>query len=162
MPLYAFIYILLYFSFILKIVICTYLLILLLIIFILAYLMQKVSYIYFTYHTRASGFIVIYGGLWAIMGDYGGFLGLSGRFGRSYPLNGRFVDDGDGLRARSGAFVRVFPCVRARGCTPTIFRARPIPGRLPPHSVRRICGGISRGVVRVSASECAYCIINRA
>ena len=80
-----------------------------------------------------------------------------GRFGRSYPLFGRFMDDGDGLRVRSDrvlgarfacAFGRVRACFSVRagaGVCPPIFRARPIPAGLPSHSVRRICGGISRG-----------------
>ena len=133
MPLYAFIYILLYFSFILKIVICTHLLFYCLLYYILLiYLLPKVSYIYFTYRIRARGFRVV-GAFWGVLG------GL-------YPLIGRFLD---GRRAFGAACGRVRACfpVRAgvRGCTPAIFRARPTPARLPSHSVRRICGGISRG-----------------
>ena len=149
MPLYAFIDILLYFSFILKIVICTHLLILsLIILYLVIYLLPKVSYIYFTYRIRARG-----------VGWLGRFWGRFRGFGRLCPLIGRFVDS---WRAFGAFCVRVRACfpVRAgvRGCTPTIFCARPIPGSLPSHSVRRICGGVSRGV-RVSASECVYCII---
>lgn len=74
-------------------------------------------------------------GGWGVFGGSGGF----------YPLIGRFVD---GRRAFGADCVRVRACfpVRAgvRGYAPTIFCARPIPGSLPPHSVRRICGGISR------------------
>lgn len=70
--------------------------------------------------------MAVYGGLWAIMEHYGA---VSGLFGRSCPLDGRFMD---GWRV-------VWAVLRAsgRGCAPTIFRARPIPVRLPPHSVRR-------------------------
>ena len=139
MPLYAFIYILLYFSFILKIVICTHLYYFIAYYIISCYLSFAKSKLYILYlsHTRAG---------------FSGGWGFLGRFWRSYPLFGRFVDSWRAL----GAFcVRVRACfpVRAgvRGCTPTIFRARPIPAGLPSHSVRRICGGVSR-VWRVSAS----------
>lgn len=103
-------------------------------------------------HTRA--------GVRAV-GRFPDFWGVFGGSGGFYPLFGRFVDSWRAL----GAFcVRVRACfpVRAgvRGYAPTIFCARPIPGSLPSHSVRRICGG-SIGCVRVSASasECVYCII---
>lgn len=103
--------------------------------------MQKVSYI---------SLLIAYA-----RGGSGGW----GVFGRSCPLIGRLMD---GRRAFGAACVRVRACfpVRAgvRGCTPAIFRARPTPARLPSHSVRRICGG-SIEWVRVSASECVYCII---
>lgn len=154
MPLYAFIYILLYFSFILKIVICTHLyyrllyycLYYIIIVYCLSYAKSKL-YILYLSHTRAGfGWL---GRFWGVFGGSGGF----------YPSNGRFLD---GRRAFGAACGRVRACfpVRAgvRGCTPAIFRARPTPARLPSHSVRRICGGVSRGV-RVSASECVYCII---
>jgi len=98
---------------------------------LLIYLLKKVSYIYFTYRIRARGF-----------GRLGRFWGRFRGFGRVLSANRSFY----GRRERLAcAFGRVFPCVRARGCTPAIFRARPIPGRLPSHSVRRICGGISSG-----------------
>ena len=61
--------------------------------------------------------------------------------------------------ASAGASGRVFPCVRARGCTPAIFRARPTPTGLPPHSIRQKNGGISSEWSKVSASECVYCLI---
>ena len=127
---------------------------LLIILYLVIYLLPKVSYIYFTYRIRARGFGRL-GRFWGGFPDFWGVFGGSGGF---YPSNGRFVDSWRAL----GAFcVRVracFPCVRARGYAPPIFRARPIPGSLPSHSVRRICGG-SIEWVRVSASECVYCII---
>ena len=145
MPLYAFILyiIILFFS-------ITYyhsLILSLIILLLVIYLLPKVSYIYFTYRIRARGF-----------GRLGRFWGRFRGFGRLCPLIGRFMDS---WRAFGADCVRVracFPCVRARGYAPPIFRARPIPGSLPSHSVRRICGGVS-SVWRVSASECVYCII---
>ena len=83
----------------------------------------------FTYHTRARGFIAVYGGLWAIMGKYGGFLVVSGGLSDKRSFCGR----SERLRARLGAVSRA----GVGGCTPAIMRARPIPTGLPPHSVRR-------------------------
>lgn len=76
---------------------------------LLIYLLQKVSYIYFTYHTRAGG-----SGGWGV---FGGVFGGSGGF---YPLIGRFMEDGGGLRARAGVFSRA--C--GRGGVPPPFFAR--------------------------------------
>ena len=156
MPLYAFIYILLYFSFILKIVICTHLYYFIAYYIISCYLSFAKSKLYILYlsHTRAG-----FSGGWGFSGRFPDFWGVFGGSGGFYPSNGRFLD---GRRAFGAACGRVRACfpVRAgvRGCTPTIFRARPTPTGLPSHSVRRICGGVSRGW-RVSASECVYCII---
>lgn len=150
MPLYAFIYILLYFSFILKISYMHSLIILSLVLYyiLLIYLLPKVSYIYFTYRIRARGF-----------GWFGRFRGRFRGFGRVLSANRSFY----GRRGRIAcACGRVFPCVRARGYAPTIFCARPIPGRLLPHSVRRWYRGnrVVCGAKRVRVpSECAYCII---
>lgn len=98
MPLYAFIYILLYFSFILKISYMHSLIILLLVLYyiLLIYLLQKVSYICFTYRVRARG-----------LGRFGRFSEIVGAFWGLYPLFGRFVDSWRAL----GAF-----CVRVRAC----------------------------------------------
>lgn len=120
MPMYAFIYILLYLFFYLKNSYNHSLIILLLIIFILVYLSFAKSKLYILYlsHTRAG------------VRAAGRFRG----FGRVLSANRSFY----GRRERlAGAFGRVFPCVRARGYAPPIFRARPIPGCLPSHSVRR-------------------------
>ena len=152
MPLYAFIYILLYFSFILKIVICTHLYYFIAYYIISCYLSFAKSKLYILYlsHTRAG-----FSGGRAFLGRFSDFWGvLGGRIRYSVVL---WIVGGRSGRIAC-AFVRVFPCVRARGCTPAIFRARPIPGSLLSHSVRRICGGVSRGC-EVSASECVYCII---
>ena len=115
--------------------------------------MPKVSYIYFTYHTRAGvGWL---GRFWGVFLIFGAFSGVrAGSIRQTVVL---WIVGGRWGRFAC-VFGRVVPCVRARGCTPAIFRARPIPAGLPSHSVRRICGGVSR-VWRVSASECVYCII---
>ena len=130
MPLYAFI--LYIFSF-LSLIISTYLYY-----FIAYYIYTCLSYakskLYMLYLSHARGG----SGGWGV---FGAFLGVrAGSIRQSVVLwivggrSGRFAC----------AFVRVFPCVRARGYAPTIFCARPIPGSLPSHSVRRICGGVSR------------------
>ena len=71
----------------------------------------------------------------AFLGRFSDFWGVfGGRIRYSVVLwivggrSGRFA----------GAFVRVVPCARARGYAPPIFRARPIPGSLPSHGVRRV------------------------
>lgn len=148
MPLYAFI--LYIFSF-LSLIIRTYLyyFIAYYIIFCLSYAKSKLYMLYLS-HTRAGVRVV-----GAVLGRFGAF--WAGSIRQTVVLwivggrSGRFAC----------AFVRVFPCVRARGYAPPIFRARPIPAGLPSHSVRRICGGISRvwcDLVRVPI-ECVYCII---
>ena len=111
--------------------------------------MLKVSYIYFTYRIRARGF---------------GWLGLLGRFSDFWGVFGGRIRYSVVLWIVGGrwgrfacVFGRVVPCVRARGYAPPIFRARPTPARLPSHSVRRICGGVSRGW-EGCASECVDCI----
>lgn len=108
----------------------------LVILYLIAYLMQKVNYICFTYHTRAGGRAV--GAFLGRFSDFWGFLG--GRVRLTVVL---WIVGGR-LGRFACVFGRVVPCVRARGYAPPIFRARPIPGSLPSHSVRRICGGISR------------------
>ena len=121
MPLYAFIYILLYFSFILKISYKHSL-----IYFIAYYIITCLSYakskLYILYlsHTRAG------------VGRLGRFWGRFRGFGRLYPSNGRFVDS---WRAFGAFCVRVracFPCVRACGGVPPPFFARAQPRRVYP------------------------------
>lgn len=111
MPLYAFIYILYIFSFLSLII--THLLILLLIIFILAYLMQKVSYICFTYRIRARGF----GRLGRFSGAFSGLVSaIRSFYGRAAGVRG-------GLRARSCVFFRAY----GRGGMPPHFPRAPNP-----------------------------------
>ena len=112
------------------------------ILYLIAYLMQKVNYMSLLIAYARGG-----SGIWGFFGRFGAFLGA--RAGRVRLTVVLWM--GGGFSGRfAGAFGRVFPCSRALGCTPAIFRARPTPAGLPSHSVRRICGGISRGV-RVSA-----------
>ena len=97
--------------------------------------------------------MAVYGGLWAIMGKYGGFSGGSGGF---CPSNGRLLDG----RTACGRVWARFSRAGGRGGVPLPFFACAQSLRVYPLIVYG--GGIWESVVRVSASECAYCIIIRA
>lgn len=115
MPLYAFIYILLYFSFILKISYKHSLIILSLIILYLAYLSFAKSKLYMLYlsHTRAGVRVV-----GAVLGRFSDFWGvLGGRIRYSVVL---WIVGGR-LGRFACVFGRVVPCVRARGYAPPFF-----------------------------------------
>ena len=104
--------------------------------------MPKVSYIYFTYHTRAG-----FSGGWGFLGRFSDFWGVFG--GRiRYSVVLWMVGGRSGRLA--GAFVRVFPCVRACGGVPLPFFARAQPQRVYP----LIVYGEYAGEYRVGEGEC--------
>lgn len=96
----------------------------------LSYAKSKL-YILYLSHTRAG--VRAVGAFWAVVSANRSFCGRSA-----------------GIWAACGRVRACFSVRAGAGRTPTIFCARPIPAGLPSHSVRRICGGISSGVV----SEC--------
>lgn len=115
MPLYAFI-IYYYISFLFYHLLLALAYYFIAIILYLAYLMQKVSYIYFTYHTRAGVRVVR-----VFLGRFSDFWGvLGGRVRQTVVL---WIVGGRSGRIAC-AFVRVFPCVRACGGMPPPFFAR--------------------------------------
>ena len=157
MPLYAFIYILLYFSFILKIVICTYLYYLIayyIIVYCLSYAKSKLYMLYLS-HTRAGVRAVgRFRGVFLIFGAFSGVRAGSIRYSVVLWIVG-------GRWGRFACvFVRVFPCVRACGGVPLPFFARAQPQRVYPLIVYGEYAGEYRvGGVSASASECVYCLI---
>ena len=125
----------------------------LIILYLVIYLLPKVSYIYFTYRIRARGFRVV-GAFWGVFLIFGAFSGVrAGSIRQTVVL---WIVGGR-LGRFACVFVRVVPCVRARGYAPPFF-ARAQSLRVYPLIVYGEYAGEYR-VGGVSASECVYCII---